>query len=395
MSDLRSRLASLSPAQRETLRRRLTTTATPQTPAEATPSSARDHPTGTPKFSLFFFAADDADASASYEFVLDCARFADAHGFHAVWLPERHFDPFGAPYPSPAVLAAAVAARTERIRVRAGSVVLPLHDPLLVAEQWSMVDNLAGGRVDLSLASGWHSQDFALSPDTYADRKAVLANRVAELRTLWSGGTVSRRDGNGVEVTLRSYPRPRQRELSLWLTSSSNVDTWRTAAELGANVLTALLEQSVEEVAEKVSVYRDTRAARGLDPDGGEVTLMVHSYVGADPTSVRALVRPPLERYLRSHIDLFEKLVRSRGMDINLSTVTEADKQMLAQVAFERYFTANGLFGTPQTATSRIEEFAAAGVTEVACLIDFGISHAEVLEGLRHLAQLKNAVSAT
>ena len=76
-------------------------------------------------FSLFYFANDVADDTGGgrYDLLLDGARFADEHGFAAVWTPERHFHPFGGVYPSPAVTGAAVAAVTSRVGVRAGSVV--------------------------------------------------------------------------------------------------------------------------------------------------------------------------------------------------------------------------------------------------------------------------------
>ena len=65
------------------------------------------------------------------------------------------------------VTSAAVAVVTERVEIRAGSVVLPLHNPIRVAEDWSVVDNLSNGRVGLSFASGWHANDFALAPDNF------------------------------------------------------------------------------------------------------------------------------------------------------------------------------------------------------------------------------------
>lgn len=406
MNDIRARLASLSPSQRQALQQRLARADGAPTPATGAPTgpAAASGPVGSadaapqgraPRWSLFFFSSESDDTAATYDLVLRCARFADEHGFHALWMPERHFDPFGAPYPDPSVLAAAVAATTRRIRIRAGSVVLPLHDPLLVAERWAMVDNLSRGRVDVSLASGWHSHDFVVAPTSYDGRKQILADRLGELRTLWGGGAVSRVDGTGTTVQVSTYPRPWQPHLDVWLTSSSNPATWEAAARLRANVLTALLEQNVDEVAAKARLYRATRAAEGLDPDGGEVTLMLHTLVGEDVGQVRELARPPLQRYLRAHIDLFEKLVRSRGLDINLDTVTEQDKQMLVEVAFERYFTTNGLFGTPESALERVAAMVDAGVTEVACLVDFGVAHDTLLDHLDHLRRLKDLATAS
>ncbi len=408
MSDLRARLAALSPEQRRQLQDRLGQANGGQAPEPSAPTEQAEPgrpptpPPGpggggapraarSPGWSLFFFSSDhDQSTVDTYDLVLRSARFAAEHGFEAVWMPERHFDPFGAPYPDPAVLGAAVATATRRIRIRAGSVVLPLHDPLVVAERWAMVDNLSRGRVDVSLASGWHSQDFSLSPATFEPRKRVLAERLTELRTLWAGGTVERTEGTGGTVRLGSYPRPVQPELETWLTSSGNPATWSAAGDLGCNVLTALLEQGIDDLAGKADLYRSARADRGLPPDAGKVTLMLHTLIGEDAAQVRELARPPLQRYLRSHIDLFEKLVRARGLDINLENVTEGDKQVLVDVAFERYFTTNGLFGTPQTALSRVAAMVDAGVTEIACLIDFGVPHDTVLAHLEHLARLKD-----
>jgi len=77
---------------------------------------------------------------------------------------ERHFHRFGGSYTNPSVTSAIIAAVTNRIAIRAGSVVLPLHDPIRVAEEWSIVDNLSGGRVGMAIASGWHVDDFVFAP---------------------------------------------------------------------------------------------------------------------------------------------------------------------------------------------------------------------------------------
>src|SRR5438067_1141383 len=107
------------------------------------------------RFSLLYFSSREAGRGPDkYRLLLDGARFADAHGFEAVWIPERHFHAFGGLYPNPAVLAAVLAPATSRLRLRAGSVVLPLHSPLRVAEEWAVVDNLSDGRVDIAFASG-------------------------------------------------------------------------------------------------------------------------------------------------------------------------------------------------------------------------------------------------
>src|SRR3989442_11809377 len=150
------------------------------------------YPLSPMHFSLFYFASGGSEQRADqYRLLLDGARFADRHGFAAVWTPERHFHAFGGLYPNPSVTSAAVAATTERIQIRAGSVVLPLQNPIRVAEEWSVVDNLSGGRVAVSFASGWQVNDFVLAPDNYAVRKEVMLRGIETVRRLWRGETLS------------------------------------------------------------------------------------------------------------------------------------------------------------------------------------------------------------
>jgi hypothetical protein len=163
-------------------------------------------------FSLFYFAADAGETHQNkYRLLLEGATFADQHGFAAVWTPERHFHEFGGLYPNPALTSAAIATITSRLQIRAGSVVLPLHNPLRVAEEWSVVDNLSQGRVGLSFASGWHANDFALMPENYRDRKDVMCRGIEMVRKLWRGEAVPTHNGKGEEIEVRIFPPPLQR----------------------------------------------------------------------------------------------------------------------------------------------------------------------------------------
>ncbi|MGB3442823.1 MAG: MupA/Atu3671 family FMN-dependent luciferase-like monooxygenase [Actinophytocola sp.] len=383
--DLSGRLAALSPDQRRRLRDRL----------QAAGRAAEGEPSRKgPRWSLFFFGTGHGRATREqYRMMLDCARFADRNGFEALWVPERHFDSFGAPYPSPAVLAASLATATERLRIRAGSVVLPLHDPVRVAEDWAVVDNISGGRAGIALASGWHANDFVFQPDNYEKRKEVLVDHLAVLRELLAGGRIQRVDGAGKEISFRTFPNPDTGTLPMWITSSSSEQTWRTGAELGLHVLTGLVEQSVADVADRVRVYHEALREHGRDPADHTVTAMVHTFIGKDTDDVRAMVREPLTAYLRAHINLYEKLARSTDLSIDPDRVTQADKDALAALAFERYFTSHGLFGTPAEALPMVRRLTGAGVDEIACLIDFGLPAETVLDHLEHLARLRDLAS--
>ncbi|HEX6290022.1 MAG TPA: MupA/Atu3671 family FMN-dependent luciferase-like monooxygenase, partial [Herpetosiphonaceae bacterium] len=339
-------------------------------------------------FSLFYFAsANHADADI-YRLLLEGAQFADQHGFTAVWTPERHFHTFGGLYPNPSVMSAALATLTRRIQIRAGSVVLPLHNPIRVAEEWAIVDNLSRGRIGMSFASGWHADDFVFAPERYADRKQAMLDGIATVRKLWRGETMPFQGGAGNPVQVSILPRPIQPDLPVWLTAASNPETFRIAGEIGANVLTHLLGQSVEELAEKIALYR--RAWREAGHVGsGHVTLMIHTFVGDDLAAVRSIVREPFRGYLRDSLDLLDQLARSLGLDMRAEHFSAADMEYLLDQAFDRYFETSGLFGTPESCMRQIHRLKASGVDEVACLIDFGVDTATVLDSLQRLDELR------
>ena len=175
-------------------------------------------------FSLFYFSSrDEIKQNNKYDFLLRSADFGDKNNFSAIWLPERHFHEFGGMFPNPSVLGAGLATVTKNIEIRSGSIVLPLHDVVRVAEEWSMVDNLSNGRVSLSLASGWNADDFVLMQDNYRHRKSILFDQLGELRKLWRGETVKRRNGQNKEVEIKIFPRPVQKELPVWITSGGEL----------------------------------------------------------------------------------------------------------------------------------------------------------------------------
>src|SRR5690606_7925842 len=117
---------------------------------------------------------------------------------------------FGGLYPNPSVTSAAIAAVTNNISIRAGSVVAPLHHPLRIAEEWSVVDNISKGRVGISYASGWQANDFVLSPQSYDNRHQLMYEQIETVRRLWKGEKVAFKNPKGKEVETGIYPKPVQ-----------------------------------------------------------------------------------------------------------------------------------------------------------------------------------------
>ena len=351
-------------------------------------------------FNLMYWGNDDGPGPKKYELLLEGAKFADAHGFNAVWTPERHFHAFGGPYPNPSVTGAAVAAVTQNLAVRAGSCVAPLHHPARIAEEWAVIDNLTNGRTGLGIASGWQPDDFVLRPENAPpNNKPAMFEAIEILRKLWRGEKVAfpRKDGSLHEVV--TQPRPVSRELPVWVTTAGNPETWKEAGQIGANVLTHLLGQSIDEVAGKIRLYHAALRENGHDPADFTVTLMLHTYLAETREESERIARGPMKDYLRSAAGLikqyawaFPAFKKPEGVnnsfELDLGILGEDELEAILDFAFERYFEDSGLFGTIEDGIARVEQLKRIGVDEVACLIDYGIAPDVVLEGLKPLAEV-------
>ena len=358
-----------------------------------------------PEFSLFFFGNDNpAQAQERYQLLFEGARFADREGFAAVWTPERHFHAFGGLYPNAAMTSAALAAATERVQIRAGSCVLPLHHPIRAAEDWAFVDNISHGRVGVSFAAGWQPNDFALAPAAFANRKTEMFSSIDKVRRLWRGESVAFDSPLGGQVDIQTRPSPIQTEIPVWVTAAGNPETFQQAGQLGYRVLTHLLGQSLSDVASKIALYRQAWRQAG-HAGQGYVTLMLHTFVGDDEDAVREAVRQPMKAYLASSVDLIRQAAwsfptfvqRSSGngktpLEIMESEPLSADDMdALLEHAFARYYNTSALFGTQERCLAMVDKLRGVGVDEIGCLVDFGIEAEAVQAHLHDLKELMDA----
>ena len=219
------------------------------------------------------------------------------------------------------------------------------------------------------------------------------------MQRLWRGETVSLpgHDGNPVEV--HTLPRPVQPELPVWLTSAGSPATFERAGTLGVNVLTHLLGQSIEQLTENLERYRAAWREAG-HPGEGRVTLMMHTYLDRDADSARETAREPMKAYLSTAVGLLRDVAsafptfagRGKNTDDLFKSLTAEEMDQLLEVAAHRYLSSSGLFGTPADVADVVEQVSAAGVDEVACLIDFGVETDLALSSLDLLLEAKSLV---
>lgn len=203
-----------------------------------------------------------------YAQALERIATAEARGLDAVWLTEHHG--FADGYlPAPLTVAAAVAARTSRVRVGTAVVIGPLVAPAALAEQAGVVDLLSDGRLELGVGAGWREEEFAGFGADFRGRYATLEQTLHSLPALWADGTVT--------------PPPAQRPLPTWVGARGPRGA-RIAGRVGAGLL--WLDP------ELLDPYREGLAGAGHEPAGARMGGLVNVFLADDPERARELIRP-------------------------------------------------------------------------------------------------------
>lgn len=163
-------------------------------------------------------------AADRYSAALEQIEWAENLGFKAVTLSEHHGTVDGY-LPSPIVFGAAVAARTTGITIRIAALIASMHDPLRVAEDLAVLDQLSRGRVELVVANGYVESEFAMFGKELSGRVAAVTEMIATLKSAWTGEPFDFR-GREVRVTPTPFRDPRP---AIYLGGSSSGAARRAA----------------------------------------------------------------------------------------------------------------------------------------------------------------------
>ncbi len=147
-----------------------------------------------------------APHSALYKAAIDQSIWADKVGFHTIMTHEHHCE--DGYIPSPLVLAAAIAGATRQARIEIRIALLPLYDPIRMAEDWAVLDLISEGRADVVVAVGYRRYEFALFGVDYDTRGQRMDEAIAIIKQAWTGEPFEYR-GQTVQITPRPYRQPR------------------------------------------------------------------------------------------------------------------------------------------------------------------------------------------
>jgi luciferase family oxidoreductase group 1 len=310
---------------------------------------------------------------------VEMAQAAEALGFRNVWLAEHHFSTYG--YLSrPAQLATYIAARTTRLRVGTAVIVVPLHHPLVIAEEIATLDLLAGGRVDVGLGRGYQHYEFerfGLELESGRQRweeSVDIILKALEGRPFTYDGKLFKIPETTIFPTPLQQPRP-----PIWITAQSP-DSVENAVRRGFNVLTGGFGVPIERMAEFRRLF-DRMVAEVRPPHPLSVGVQRAVYVTDDAADARAAAEEArwnmrVTLSLRNH---YERVEQGRAIPVPAPREPDVDDLL------DRFL----VIGTPDTVIRQIRRVQdLVGITHFNCSFWFGdLAHARVLRSMELFAK--------
>lgn len=197
------------------------------------------------------FGAPPADL---YRAALEMSAWAESRGCVGIQVCEHHRSRDGY-LPAPLVLASAIAARTTTLPIQVAALIVPLHDPVELAEQMAVLDLVSAGRVSYVVAIGYVPAEYAMFGREMKGRGARLEESVRVMQRLWQGEEVEY-EGRPAKVT----PLPHTPGGPVLMVGGGVAATARRAARLGLGILGMGTDPNLE------SIYREACAAEGVAP---------------------------------------------------------------------------------------------------------------------------------
>src|SRR5262245_1616952 len=224
-------------------------------------------------------AGSDRTFDREYRETIELVRLAERLGFDSAWVSEHHGSSDGY-LPSQLALLAAFAAVTERIELGTGVILAPLHDPLRLAEDAAVVDQLSGGRLILGLGNGWREEEFRVFGADRAERGARTEETVEVLRRAFTGRRFSFEGRTLRYDRVKVTPTPaRPSGLPIVLGGYERRAVLR-AGRLADGYITD--ETGPDEVRSSLALVDEGASGAGRDPASLSVVLLQNAFAWRD-----------------------------------------------------------------------------------------------------------------
>lgn len=325
------------------------------------------------------------DAQAFQE-ALEQVDGAERWGLDAMWLAELHFAPERSLLSAPLSIAAAIAARTRRLKIGIAVQVLPLCHPLRLAEEAATVDQLSRGRLIFGIGRSGVARTYEAYGVPYAESRDRFLETLDILKHAWTQSNVSY-DGKYYRFTdVTVAPRPYQTPYPPLRMAASTPDTFPVIGELGLPVFASARHVTWSELAPMIRSYREAYAAAG-HPGKGEVFVSVPTYLAETEERARAEPEHSIMHFYRYQAALLADSAARTG---TIAAARAGRIERLRNLTYAQVLEDQTLIGTPDRVAGQLAALKdELGLDGILAELNCGglIPHAQVMNALRLLCE--------
>ena len=337
------------------------------------------------KFGLFYlptYMPEIRDAHTHYHNMVEQVVYADRIGIDYAWMVEHHFVRHGGLLPANYAFLAYLAARTERIRLGTGATILPLNDPVRVAEQAAALDQLSKGRFDFGVGRGFIRDEFDAFGVPMKQSRERVEQGVALIKKAWCEPTLEFEGGfrppmTDLPILPPVYQKPHP---PIWVACLLSPESFEWTAREGHNLLYVAYHVDHEIAVERIGWYRDALHDAGRRIEDHEICCVYHAHFLAegDDSRLEAAVHGPMDDYAAAGLEATRKPADSEAY----KGYEQRDAGQ-RRFTFESYFPGRVLMGGPEQAIERIGILSEIGITQIGMLVDFGsLAQTEIMRSL-------------
>ena len=312
----------------------------------------------SPRFGVFVLPVVDTaapgEAQRALRLAVEDVRLAEELGFDSAWFAEHHGTPYGGSCPSALMLLTYCAGLTSRIQLGTAVSVLPLHDPIRLAEEALLADHLSEGRLELGVGSGFLGIDFATLRVPIASKQERFVQALPVLSSALRSSPP--------DTSPRLYPGLfRPEGIPMWGAAALSAQNIAVFADAGMGLMLNPYTRSAAEVQHAITLYRERLLAAGHPAERARVMIHEHLFVAPTEREARERPRAALMHYLGT--------LREAS---NQSVDGNATAHGTGGDHYEDLFPARVAFGTPDQVRDRLCRWVEGGVTDFSFSVRFG-----------------------
>ncbi len=312
---------------------------------------------------------------------------AERWGLDAMWLAEIHVAPERSVCSAPLTLAAAIAARTKRMKIGTGVQVLPLCHPLRLAEEAATVDQISHGRLIFGIGRSGFPRTYEAYGVPYGESRERFAETLEILKRAWTEPSFSYKGKFYSFDNVKLTPKPFQKPWPDIRVAANSADTFPQIAKLGHAVLVAVRQGSLEELKPNIAAYRQAWKEAG-HPGNGQVFLRAPVYLADTDQAARDEPEESIMYFYRYLGERLEDSATRAG--VQQSELRAARGQRLQTISYEEALVEKLIVGSPERVTDRLLGLQETlGLEGILCEMNCGtkIPHAKVMKSLQLLCE--------